>query len=353
MDQTLKLRDLIYFDFGKAASIFSQSEGGLIQDVKAATEGGHDKRFTRAYEFFKLFKAEFGDISTDKTSLVESRILHHDLLVRVEDALSELEALVDVNEQFSEHDVTIESLMASIRQASYVRAEGWAVLEDYERLKRTAANYNAIIEFIGKCALANAEQRSDEYKGLLQQLDTSRNEAGAHTDKNKRKRALASVEQMKARIDQLILDISGLSPLDSWLVDGIKLWIDNFMPGRINLWVCPFPSLPQFQIIANLKRDCFLDTDLEHALFAYGTRPNVALTILGLITSAPDPTGERFDPMGEYSNNVGPPTNAQALEAGFRAVFRGFEGMEELVRFSRYPRITVYPLAVYRAIRGR
>jgi hypothetical protein len=38
-----------------------------------------------------------------------------------------------------------------------------------------------------------------------------------------------------------------------------------------------------------------------------------------------------------------------AFEKGCRGVFIGLEGMEGLVRYSRYPNVTVHPIAVYRS----
>jgi len=42
---------------------------------------------------------------------------------------------------------------------------------------------------------------------------------------------------------------------------------------------------------------------------------------------------------------------AQSVENGFRGVFRGFDGLEEMIRTCRYPRIMVQPIAIYRSIK--
>jgi len=78
------LRDLIYFDFGKSMSLFSQVEGGLLKEITPGTESSKDERSVRKYDL-KLFKPEFGGVAAEKTSQLESRVLHHDLLVRLED----------------------------------------------------------------------------------------------------------------------------------------------------------------------------------------------------------------------------------------------------------------------------
>jgi hypothetical protein len=45
-------------------------------------------------------------------------------------------------------------------------------------------------------------------------------------------------------------------------------------------------------------------------------------------------------------------SESMALEKGFRGVFIGLEGMEVLVRYSRYPNVTVHPIAVYRSFQA-
>jgi hypothetical protein len=124
------------------------------------------------------------------------------------------------------------------------------------------------------------------------------------------------------------------------------------MPNRTNLIIYPFGDYPQFHIIANLKRDCFVDTDLENILFAYGYRPNIKLAVFGLITSLPKEAEDIFDPMKEFTtvSESGQRENI-SFEKGIRGLFSGFEGIERMVRFSRFPNITVYPIAVYRNIK--
>ena len=39
-----------------------------------------------------------------------------------------------------------------------------------------------------------------------------------------------------------------------------------------------------------------------------------------------------------------------AFEAAFRGLFRGFDGLDKLSKFERYPNLTVYPLAIFRDI---
>jgi hypothetical protein len=118
------------------------------------------------------------------------------------------------------------------------------------------------------------------------------------------------------------------------------------MPERINFRVYPFESVPEFQVIANLKRDCFVDGNLENILFAYGIRPNVKLTIIGLITSIPSRNGTEFNPIIQGGTDKG----NQDMGKAFQQLFSSMQGVENLVRFSQYPNITIFPLAVYHSI---
>lgn len=347
---TPDLRDLVYFDFDKAASLFSQLEQGLLREVRSSVEAAKDERNVRKYDL-KLFKPEFGGIASEKTSRLESRVLHHDLLARVEDALFEHGMAVDINVALAESEVTTQQIRSLLVTAPYLRAEGWSVIEDYERIKKIAADLPAIQEFIGRCSIQSMQQ-TPEVQSIQQELDNARKKANAEGDRNKKAKELEKLRVAEGKFQTLLREALGWEEVPRWLLDGMGLFINTFMPSRINLRVYPMEGVPQFQVLANLKRDCFIDGDLENVLFAYGTRPNVKLTVLGLITSMPERFGEVFDPMREFEEQGQEPMSAHmSFEKGLRDVFRGLEGLEQLVRFSRFPNVTVYPLAVYRTIR--
>jgi hypothetical protein len=91
-----------------------------------------------------------------------------------------------------------------------------------------------------------------------------------------------------------------------------------------------------------------VDSDLEHLLYGYGPRPNVPLSVFGLITSLPPKNDTPFDPMKEFEGGS-QLSEKEAFERGFRGVFVGMEALESMVRYSRYPNVTVHPIAVYRS----
>jgi len=92
-------------------------------------------------------------------------------------------------------------------------------------------------------------------------------------------------------------------------------------------------------------------------LYGYGQRPNVPLTVTGLVTSKPPEGGYSFDPLEEFDGFNEDETddsdekNQKVIELAFRRVFAALEGMEDFVRYSRYPNVTVHPIAVYRDLR--
>jgi hypothetical protein len=336
MENGSPLRDLIYFDFEKAASIFSQFERGLLQETQTGVESDHDKAQTHKIDL-KIYKPEFEKTSSEKTSQLESRILHHDLLIRIEEKLDGLGVLVDLNNEFDNSNANAELIRSKLSGASYVRAKGWVSIEDYRQIYKIINKFNELADYIGKCSLINKK----EYKEIVEQLKIAKVEANDGKNKSARIKARNLEDDLK-KLEQ----IKEIIPLEKWFTDGPSLFIDTLMPERINFRVYPFESVPEFQVIANLKRECFVDGNLDNILFAYGIRPNVKLTIIGLITSIPSRDGTEFRPIVQAS----PEGNKPDLSEAFQNLFVSMQGIEKLVRFSKYPNITIYPLAVYHSI---
>ena len=83
--------------------------------------------------------------------------------------------------------------------------------------------------------------------------------------------------------------------------------------------------------------------DIENIIFSYGSRPNLKMTIFGMLTSLPQENQELFDPLNKESDKT---KESMIIESAFRGVFRVFEGFEQFVRYSSFLRITVNPLAI-------
>ncbi len=343
----LDLRDLIYFDLARCESLFSQVAGGLVREVTSGSEHRREERNLRKYDL-KLFRPEFGGVSSESTSRLESKVVHHDLLIRLEQYLFDARLATDLNDVLDPSTSSAEPIRDALAGFSSVRAEGWAVFEDYERIKRISERFNSVMEFIGRCGMRELE-KSPDYQALMESLDDARKAAEANKDRNQRAKDLEKLKTIERRFQAVIEEQTGLTPVDEWLLEGMGFFIDTFMPNRINLRIYPFEDTPEFQLLSNLKRDCFLDDDLENVVFAYGNRPSVRLTVLGIITAQPSKDESGFDPMAEFASDE--LSEVASFEKGFRGVFNGMEGFNRFARFSRFPNITIYPLAIYRRLR--
>jgi hypothetical protein len=180
---------------------------------------------------------------------------------------------------------------------------------------------------------------------LQAQIEAKRQEIKEIKDRNQKTLETTKLKALESQVEKALANATTTAGLEQWLLDGIKQWIDTFMPDRINFRIYPFDNIPSFQVLCNLKRDCFVDQNLEHLLYGYGNRPNVPLAVFGLITSIPPKEKSSFNPLAEFSDNNSPDI---AYERVFREIFGAMENFESIVRFSRYPNITIHPIAVFR-----
>ena len=346
----LSLRDFIYFDFEKAASIYSQVEGGFITEFETKLEENKQKNHTHKYDV-KLYKPEHGKSESEKSTLLETRILHHDLFTKIENLLFSNNLALDISKSISIKDLESGTAHLKLKEAYYIRSTGWAVIEDYNRIKNIALKFNKISEFIARCAVSEIEV-SQEYQKLQEQLNLVQVQIKSENNRNKRTILQKKLDQTKIQLENYLREITGLGSVPEWLIEGMSEFIDIFMKGNINLRIYPFEEFPSFSIISNLKKECFVDSDLDNLIFAYGINPNVKLSVFGLITSIPDKSGTKFDYMSEFEDIQSESSNddQKAFEKGFRNMFKAFEGFDNMVRYSRYPNITIYPIAVYRDI---
>lgn len=342
------IRDLIYFDFDKAASIWSQFDEGLLERTSVTEDVGKDRAAGTKFGIPGLAEANLGVDYLQKRSTLQSKTLHHHLLNLVETRLTESELVTDLS-TLGGDVTTAQAVRSSVGRRPYLRAEGDSVIEDYRRILAISERFNEIVGFIVKATQETAK-KSPAYSELEAMIAAEQTSAEQIRDRNQRAAKKAQIKQMREKIDGLLKP--QLKAVDEWLIDGMRLFVNTFMSSRINFRIYPFPNVPSFQVLCNLKRECFVDSDVEHLLYGYGNRPNVPLAVFGLITSLPPEAPNDFDPLREFRDNAALAESA-GFEQGFRGVFAGMEGMEALVRFSRYPNVTVHPIAVYRSFRGQ
>ena len=349
MSETI-LRDFIYLDLPRLASIYSQLTGGLVTETEVSSGSESDQRNIRKYDL-KVFKPEFGGADKHSKRFVETRVMYHDLFNTVERLLFEKSFAIDVNAALTASDIVDGTAHPLLRKAFYVRATGWALIEDYEKMKFIAQRHGKICEFISMSARSNLKD-TDEYKQLEQQIAELKSSAGEQKDRNQKARQKVQIKALEKQLEETLDSATTLEGVDQWIIDGFEAWVDTFMPNAIYFHLYPFDDLNTFHIKANLKQECFVDSNVRAVDFAYGGRPNVRLTTLGLVTSVPGEGDHPFDPMAEFKEHKSEDDEDDPVgfEAAMRGLFRGFEGIEKFGKFDRYPNITVYPLAVFRDI---
>jgi hypothetical protein len=338
------IHDLLYFDFEKASSIWSQFQWGQSQSITTTQDENVEKKLkgSAGFQNYIGFSAEKGH--GEKTSIIETKIMHHDLLNRVVALLSDAGLVVDLTRSVNKEESSPDNIRSAIGQKPYIRATGWSALEDYRRILSITEKLPEILDYITYIQIENLK-KIPEYAQLEQQISEKRKEVNRLKDRN-----VKAVEE--AKLDALEKNLGGIigqgtSAIDPKLLDMLKLFINTFMPNRINFRVYPFVQSPSFQVLCNLKRECFVDQDLEHLLYGYGNRPNVQLSVFGLITSLPPKENTSFDPLDEFKSEVKGSEQVE-FEKGIRALFPTIDTFESFMRYSRYPNITIHPIAVYR-----
>lgn len=338
------INDFLYFDFEKAASIFSQLEGGLRERLSVTEDKSKDTSAGATFGIPKIAEAKLGADYVEKRSVIESKLLHHDLFSRVESQLGERGLVSDLTSSEHENLGSSEEIRNAIGTSPYVKASGWGVIEDYRRIAFISENFNKLISFVSQCGIS-AIKESPEYVAFLEQIEELRTTANSMQNRDQKAVAKQQLKTLQKTLEDMLKP--QVTPVDQFLIDGIKLWINTFMPNRINFRIYPFEKHPSFQVICNLKRDCFVDQDLEHLLYGYGNRPNVKLAVFGLITSIPSKEDIIFEPLDEF-NNTQDKTDKIAFEEAFRRLFGAMDNIEAFTRYSRYPNVTVHPIAVFR-----
>ncbi len=211
MENQFNLRDLIYFDFDKAASIFSQIVGGLPKETQSGTETSQDSEKSREFELrtplinLGRVTGQFGGGYAERVSQLETRVLHHDLLIKVEQQLFENRFAVDLNSEIAPAETNVENVREKLAKISYIRAEGWSAILDYERMVKIASNINKLVDFIRQSTFQNtleALKTTNEYQEQISQIEEMRTQAGQEKDPNKRNKAIRQIETRQKKFEE-------------------------------------------------------------------------------------------------------------------------------------------------------
>ena len=270
------------------------------------------------------------------------------LFSQIQQLFQEKNLAVDLNGAVPAGTTESAAVREKLAGASFVKASGWSSIEDYDRYKHYADNSNALIEFMGRITV-HAMEQSEEFKKAQTELDNVRANMKKETDRNKRANMEARVKAMETRFRAMVAQQTQMQGLPDWMVAGFGQFMESFVKGRVTLRVFPFEAIPELNVVGNLKKHCFVDGGIEPVLAAYGMRPNVQLSMLGILSSVPEKGAPKFDYLAQFKR-LAEQNQETKLEQTFRQFFNALEMLEGLMGISRYPNVTLYPLAVYRKL---
>ncbi|HEO64253.1 MAG TPA: hypothetical protein ENI73_00130 [Spirochaetes bacterium] len=337
----MNLYDYIYVDLEKAISLYSQLTGGVVELREIQSEKGSTADNKRNYDF-KVFKHDAGGTTQEKEHDKSTLKPHHALLQELEQELYSsgyLLDLSDIDEGMTLKDGEVRDILKS---ALCVKCTGRIVIEDYERMKKIGHDFPEIVKLINR-SHADTIKETPEYQTIEQQIKELEN---AHGDRNKKAKAKQQAKALKNQIEELVTSSSAVDMVPQWILDGMKTWIDAFLPNITNIRVYPFEEQIDEHLFGHLDPSNFTVSDSTAFHFTYGSFPTEEFTMLGIITSVPPDEEESFNPLQEFEKED--LEDFESVENAFRGMFRGFDGLEAMVRTCRYPRILVHPVLVYR-----
>lgn len=342
----MTLYDYIYVDLEKVISLYSQLIGGVVAVREVNTERAHSADNKRHYDF-TVFKHDAGGTDQGKSGLKEVIKPHHSLLTELEDELAANGYLIDLTTEPGARSLGDPALRAELKSTLCLKVRGRAVIEDYERMKSIAQVFPKVVELINKSSESTLLQ-SPAYQTLQTEIRQIDREIKETKDRNDRARKEQQLIHVKKSVEDLLLATSKVGAVDQWILDGLKTWIDAFLPGIVNLRIYPSGDRTDAHVFGHLKKACLEDRDSNSFHFTYGSMPTESLTMIGIITSVPNADGESFKPLVEFEKQG--LADYESVENAFRGMFRGFDGMEQLIRTCRFPRVLVHPLTVYRSV---
>lgn len=254
--------------------------------------------------------------------------MHHNVLQRIEERLEKENILFRIDS--SQGYDTVSDVLAKMKNVSYFSAEGWCTIENLKRLNSLLPNYNKTIDFIEQCAQSGIKTHK-EYMDELTAQGLPKGQA-----------------QIKATaLRKEALEGSKIGRLDKNLVKGMTDFFKEYLEERIQFRMQPIDSLREFQLLSQLKDECFTEVNENYTHYCYGLNPNFKLSIFGIVTSVPDlDDNDCFKPEFDMLSETG------AIEIQLRTFIEAFENLKSMVSFYRYPNVVVHPIAIYRSIRS-
>lgn len=324
----MEIKEFLYFDFDKAISIYSQLEDGLINSEESSSSTGENIKpgFGASIPGLKLgLEGE----KIKNLSKLETKVLHHNVLQRIEERLSKEGILykLNVEQKFS----SVSEVLNKMKDVSYFSAEGWCTIENLKRLNNLLPGYNKTIDFIEQCAQSSIKTHK-EYKDELVHMGVEQ--------KNAQKEA--------TKLRNNALENSKIERLDKNLIKGMTDFFKEYLEERIQFRMQPLECMREFQLLSQLKDECFTESNENYMHYCYGLNPNFKLSVFGIVTSVPGSHSDKlFKPDFDLKSETG------AIELQLRTFIEAFENLKSIVSFYRYPNVVFHPIAIYRSIRSK
>lgn len=337
----MNLYDYIYVNLDKVISLYSQLTGGVVEIRETQSEKGASLDNKRNYDF-KVFKHDAGGTTQEKEQDKTTIKPHHALLQELEAELSSSGYLLDLDNYNGNKTLKDPELRDMLKNALCVKCTGRIVIEDYERIKKIGQDFPEVVKLINR-SHADSLKETPEYQAIEEQIKELENTSG---DRNKKSKAKKEAKELRTQLDDLLSSSTAVNIVPQWILDGLKTWIDAFLPNITNIRVYPFDDQIDEHIFGHLEASNFSIADPTAFHFTYGSFPTEEFTMLGIITSIPADEEEKFSPLKEFDKDE--LEDYESIESAFRGMFRGFDGIEAMVRTCRYPRVLVHPILVYR-----
>jgi hypothetical protein len=341
----MTLYDYIYVDIDKVVSLYSQLTGGLVELREISNAQVHSADNKRKYDF-KVFKHDAGGTDEEKSASKAVIKPHHSVLTELEEELTGRGYLVDLTAPSPHRSLRDDTIRNLLTTRLCLKVRGRAVIEDYERMKSITQVYPDVLKLITN-SVEQSLKTSPQFIEAQRQIEQLQSRVREEKDRNIRSRLEQKLKNAKRSAEQLLLVQDKLG-VEQWILDCIKTWIDAFLPGIVNLRIYPSTDLPDEHVFGHLKKSCFQDTDPNSFHFTYGSMPTEALTLVGIVTSVPTEKDDTFKPLIEFEKET--LADYESIEKVFRGMFRGFDGIEQMIRTCRFPRVLVQPLMVYRSV---
>lgn len=337
----MNLFDYLYVDLDKVISLYSQLTGGVVELRETQSEKGSTSDNKRNYDF-KVFKHDAGGTTQDREQDKTTIKPYHALLQELEAELSTSGYLLDLANFDEGKTLKDIELRTTLKNALCIKCTGRIVIEDYERMKKIGQDFPEIIKLINRSHADSLKDTPDfqEIELKIKELES------ASGDRNTTAKAKKQAKELRAGLDSLLTSSTAVDMVPQWILDGMRTWIDAFLPNITNIRVYPFQEENDEHVFGHLEASNFTVSDPTAFHFTYGSFPTEEFTMLGVITSVPSDEEERFTPLQEFEKEE--LKDYERVESAFRGMFRGFDGIEAMVRTCRYPRVLVHPILVYR-----